>query len=88
MNAVEQASHRSASQVRYASEETEARTHKFPIDLEVAKPEKGLDVSVLEGDEPKAFASARLAVQHNRSIDDLAELRKVLSHRLRRDTAS
>lgn len=69
------------------SEEAEPRTHKLSIDLKIAKPEKGLNVGVLEGDEPKTFAPARLAVQHNRSIDDLAELRKVLSHRLRSDTA-
>jgi hypothetical protein len=62
-------------------------TDKLAVDLEIAETKEGLDVGVLEGDEPEALAAARLAVEHDRRVNDLAELGEELAHGLGRHAA-
>ena len=57
-------------------------TYQLAVDLEVPESEHGLDIDVLKRHEAESFASSCLAVQHDGRIDDLAELRKELSHGL------
>ena len=58
--------------------------YQFTVDLQVTEAKERLDVGVLKGNKAKAFTPPRLAIKHNRRVDDLAKLGEELAHGFRR----
>ena len=70
-----------------AEVEKSRRTDQLAVNLQVSKTQEWLDIRVLKRDEPEALAAPGLPVQHDRGVDDFAELREELAHGLRGDAA-
>lgn len=65
-----------------------SNNHQFSVNFKITESQERLHVSVFERDETEAFASPRLAVQHDSRVDDFAKLREELAHRLGGDAPS
>jgi hypothetical protein len=60
-------------------------THQLPINLQISKPKERLDVRILKTNETETFAPARLTIQHDSTINNLAKLGEKLPHRFTGD---